>query len=161
MATHYRPAPQVAELVGQLVDDTHRDLEPVRDRIICVFRDPPGRSAGRQEWGRARKVSGLNAFLIARVPDDEIPDEEADFSVFVIEIALEVWAKLDEASRAALVDHELCHCVLDEDDNGDLVLTIVGHDIEEFHGVLSRHGLWREDVERFIRTGADQLSMGV
>lgn len=56
----------------------------------------------------------------------------------------------DDAQFAALVDHELCHCAPKLDDfgspkfnqqTGEPMFTIRGHDVEEFVSVVSRFGI--------------------
>jgi len=59
-------------------------------------------------------------------------------------------ATVDNATFAALVDHELCHCaqVLDDfgspafnSQTGEPLFTIRGHDVEEFVSVVERFGV--------------------
>ncbi|SDU42295.1 putative metallopeptidase [Jiangella alkaliphila] len=61
------------------------------------------------------------------------------------------WELLNEKQRVALVDHELCHFEVIEDDevDGGRRLATRGHDLEEFTAVVERHGLWRPEVEAF------------
>lgn len=151
----YTPAPQVRRLADDLILDHHRHLMGVDIRFVFV--DPIPVSKGKQVWGRARKVGGLNAFLGHRIPEDEIVDGDRDWSFFVIEIARDVWDHLEPAGRMALLDHELCHCDIGEDAEGNRKLVTRAHDIEEFQEVVRRHGLWRPDVESFA--GAVQLTL--
>lgn len=151
----YTPAPQVRRLADDLILDHHKHLMGVPIRYVFV--DPVPTSKGKQVWGRARKVSGLNAFLAAGVGEDEIVHEDSDWSFFVIEIARDIWDHLEPAGRRALVDHELCHCDIGEDSEGNRKLVTRAHDVEEFQEVVRRHGLWRSDVERFA--SAVQLTL--
>ena len=65
------------------------------------------------------------------------------------------------AKRVALVDHELCHCLLDEKADGTPALKLVPHDVEAFIAEVARHGIWREDIQRFheATTEAAQRSL--
>lgn len=111
--------------------------------------------------GKARKISGLNAYLAAEFADDEIPPADRDDTFLVIEIAEKEWVELTTAQRRALVDHELCHFVLDEDDDGNETVSVVGHDLEEFRAVVERHGMWRPDVRAFTDVAVKQLRLDI
>lgn len=157
MTATYRPAPAVARIAGTLIPEHHQDLEDVR--IEYVFRSEAARSGGKLVWGKARKITGLNAFL-ASGDGDELPVDGDDVDeFFVIEIAEDVWRELDEKARRALIDHELSHCGTKVDSDGDLRLTVIAHDLEEFSAVVERHGLWRPDVEDLVKAAwsAEQL----
>lgn len=148
--TTYRPAPAARRIGDDLVARHHPDLEGVR--IEYVFRDKAAKSKGREVWGAARKITGLAAYLAAGLDEHAVDDFVDD--LFVIELAEDVWRRLTDAQRRALVDHELCHCTTTVDDNGAVSLTTVAHDLEEFVAVVERHGLWREDVEVFAASTA-------
>lgn len=144
MAT-YTPAPAAADLAAELIADHHTHLANVP--IVYVHRDPTPKSKGREVLGRARRVTGLNAFLTALAAGEVDPDVvDVDYTFFVMELALEPWLAAGESARIALVDHELCHFAVDDEDGS---LSIIGHDLEEFAAVVERHGLWRDDVRRF------------
>jgi hypothetical protein len=149
----YTPAPAVERVAGTLIRKNHPDLAD--ERIEYVFRSEAAKENGKVVWGKARKVSGLNAFL-ARGEADELDVE--DF--FVIEIAAPVWSVLDAKQREALVDHELTHCTHKTNDKGDVTLALLAHDVEEFKSIIERHGLWRPDLEEFVKAGNLQLSLG-
>jgi len=53
---------------------------------------------------------------------------------FMVEVNVGEWLAMTEEQRWATVDHELCHC-----EPGPAV---VGHDLQEFWGVVERHGLY-------------------
>ncbi len=154
MATTYRPAPSVKRIAQTLIAKHHTDLADVR--IEYVFRSETAKSGGKEVWGKARKISGLNAFLAT---DAEMSDVVPAEDFFVIEIAEPVWTVLGEKERTALVDHELCHCGVQFDEKEELQLVLVPHDVEEFRQVVARHGLWRPDVEAFAATAYEQLQL--
>lgn len=60
-----------------------------------------------------------------------------------------------------MIDHELCHCEVALDANGETKLDEQGrtcyrirkHDIEEFKDVVSRHGVYTRELEEFARAG--------
>jgi hypothetical protein len=157
----YTPAPAVEKTARAVINKWHPHLSDVR--IEYVFRDSPAKSKGRVVLGKARKLSGLNAWL-ARLGDVERDGDGALFrdgdeaqpvdDFFVIEIAEPVWEAMDSEQRFALVDHELSHCIVEESDSG-LQLKVAGHDLEEFEAVVRRHGLWKPDVERFVKAAVE------
>ena len=55
------------------------------------------------------------------------------------------WQASTDKQRLALIDHELCHVILDDDNN----LMLTGHDLEEFRAVVQRHGDWQADITLF------------
>ncbi|HKQ90868.1 MAG TPA: putative metallopeptidase [Blastocatellia bacterium] len=150
MPQEYQPAPEVKEVARRLIDDFHTHLATVRiEYVFCVEQL---KEKGKVVWGRAKKVSGLNAWLA---------DEDRDYGAkspddfFVVEIHRATWLMIDEKSRRALVDHELCHFWVDENGN----LAILGHDLEEFNAVVRRHGLWADDIKFFLEAAGRQKEL--
>ncbi len=154
-AATYLPAPDVAATAMPLIAEYHSDLASAP--IVYVFRSPPSRSRDRIVLGRALRVMGLNAFLVAlaagEAPDDFLDAVAADHTFFVMEIALEYWQDAAPEARAAIVDHELCHFYIDPE-NGEL--KIRAHDLEEFDEVVYRHGAWHEGIRSFVGACAAQ-----
>lgn len=153
----YKLATEAQKIGAGIMEEHHPHLLGVR--VEFLFMDKTPKSKGREVWGRAKKIGGLNAFLA--LGPNTLPEFYADqpFDLFVIEISEEIWERLTARGKAALIDHELSHCEIDEDDEGRVSLAVVGHDITEFSGVLQRHGLWNESVENFVKAGAEQLSL--
>lgn len=80
---------------------------------------------------------------------------------FVIVITAQLWDKADREKRMAMVDHELCHCSFEEDEDGSRTWTIRHHDVEEFTGIIDRHGLWQEPLLEFGAAVGRQLELGL
>lgn len=164
MSIEYKRAPEVEEIANELIAKHHTHL--VNERIEYVFRSTVQKQGGKEIWGKARKISGLNAFLSRSLRDTEMTIEAGDNVVafdpsedyFVIEIAGDVWKFLKPEARVALVDHELTHCGVDWDDEGKKRLVLYPHDLEEFAEVVRRHGLWRQDIKAFFHV-AQQLKL--
>lgn len=150
--TEYWRAPEVERIANELIVKHHDHLSRTDVLIKCVFRDPPAKSRGKLVLGKARKVSGLSAYLVGLEHNDRLDDGEPhDF--FVVEIAHEPWQGLTGRQRHALVDHELCHLDVElPDDEGDRKLCMRSHDLEEFEEVVKRHGLWQPKVVQFAET---------
>jgi predicted metallopeptidase len=147
---NYRPAPEVKEIAEDLIQKYHQHLLDFSVKLEYVFVDKTPKSKGREVWGTCRKVSSLNAFLANA--------QEGTDPFFVIVISEPIWDILPPSSKVALVDHELCHAWAEAsqkeetDGSEDVVkLSIRPHDLEEFACIVRRHGLWREDVEAFVK----------
>ena len=77
---------------------------------------------------------------------------------FIITLDAPMWLTLDDASACALIEHELYHCSikLDKEGNpretpdGDLIFGIRGHDVEQFVAVVERYGAKASHVEKMI-----------
>lgn len=151
MATEYWWADEPKRIAEDLIPKNHDHLIEFTDQIRYVFRDKAAKSNGKQVWGKARKVSGLNAFIAGG------PGE-----FHLVEFAADIWDRLSPRSKRALVDHELCHLNVEEEEkDGELVtvLTIKAHDIEEFTEIVQRHGFWRPDLIDFVSGNAEQLRL--
>lgn len=158
MTTTYWAAPEVEEIAEKLIADYHTHLGD--ERIRYVFRDPPAKTKGHIALGKARKVGGLNAHLVQLVGRERIAGP-VDF--FVVEIAFEPWGQMDEKARIALVDHELCHFEIVEPDKPDdhRKLAIKGHDLEEFHEIVRRHGFWQPSIRELVDAANSQLELNI
>ena len=147
MATKYTPAPDVRAIAEDLIPKYHQHLDGVR--IEYVMGDKTPKHGGKETWGYVRKVSSLPAYL-ASDPADQKGGDVAPF--FVMVISEPVWVNLMPDKRVALVDHELCHCGVEVDDEGNSKLVTIPHDLEEFTSIVRRYGLWREEVRDFFHT---------
>lgn len=68
---------------------------------------------------------------------------------YVIEISGELWDVLDQDTKRILLEHELRHIlVLQNDKSGDWVFKIRKHDLQDFGKIVSRHGVeWIKKVK--------------
>lgn len=111
-----------------------------------LFTNVEAKKRGCQVLGKVRTSNDLIKYF-----------SEADFIMIFPSVA---WKRLSEKQKAALVDHELCHCAKKEQ-KGEIIYFTRGHSIEEFTAVVDRHGLWMEDLERFAVTIQHQLELGI
>jgi hypothetical protein len=142
--TVWTRAPEVEQIAKKVIPNCHKHL--VGAGIVYLWRAVHQTTKGKAVWAKTRLISGLNAYLCAT---EEPGDGEEAEPFFVIEFAYDVWVVLDTAQRLALVDHELCHCLVDEDG----VLSTAPHDLEEFVGIVERHGMWRAEVQALVNAG--------
>lgn len=159
--TTYRPAAAVERIAKELIPQHHDHLATCD--IVYLFVDPPAKSKGSIVWGKASIITGKPAFLLALpkligTDAEHMGADGADYALFVIEIAETIWNHLDDRARRALVDHELSHCWAGEDAEGRFKLATRGHDVEEFQGVIERHGMWRPEIKTFADT-VEQLTL--
>lgn len=142
MATEFWVAEaEVHNIAQSLIDEHHPNLQGVP--ITYLMRCPTAKSNGAEVWGSTSKA---NAKQRALVKED---------IQFIIELASEVWEHLGIFQKRALIDHELCHCGVEVDDEGEAKYSIRGHDIQEFSNIVKRHGKWNDTITYF----ADQLSL--
>lgn len=128
-----------AERIGaRLIEQFHEHLGGAR--ILYLFTNQERTRNLRTVLGTAQKLPALQKFLSSGAEEDVVEGYD-----FLILLSSDEWRRLGQDQRVALVDHELCHCWADE--NG--AWKIRGHDLEEFHDIVARHGLWKQDVKVF------------
>lgn len=149
--TRWWDAPEVRAIAEEVIETTpdHANLADASVHIEYLFRDEPRKGHGRTLLGHTSTVTGRNAYMATN-------GELAAF--YVVEIAWPLWRSLTAAQQRALVDHELCHCDVSWDDDGNPKLGLRGHDVEEFAAIVRRHGFWQADVTRFSQAVAEQLT---
>ncbi len=60
------------------------------------------------------------------------------------------------------MDHELMHCARGEDDKqGNPKWYIQPHTVEDFVGIIQRHGLWTTELKHLVQANSEyeQLSL--
>ena len=135
-------------LMEDLIDKHHSHLKDAKMAICWRFGWNQD-ADGRLSLGRAKKASDLDRAL-----------KEYDFAIL---LNWEAWNKggLDQAQKAAVIDHELCHCQVVVDRNGETktdeegrtVYRVRKHDVEEFKDVVSRHGLYTSELASLAEAG--------
>lgn len=169
----YSEAVEARELGVMLIERVTEHAH-LNDALIgYVFRD--------DELTRRGKVTAAEAILVERILQSEkrygrivrwailriLPQFETLPPDFLILIDRNIWEGMGIEERVALVDHELSHCwyATAEDgvtqkfhQDGSPMWAIRGHDLEEFCGVVTRNGLWNEDLAMFARAVIDRLA---
>lgn len=170
-----------AQIGHELISKVHWHLADVP--VLFMFQDEPDKVKGKVALATARKLGAKEVPYLQMAIDagadgfDQMPGfaegaicrDMSGYSqvgnemetVFVITVWEKAWERLSRRQRVALIDHELCHCaIIEDEETGRLKATMVGHDIEEFNGVVQRHGQWLEDVTNFIDAcKSGQISM--
>lgn len=131
----YKLAPEIYEnYVVKIINNHRNDLSNAK--IVTMFRRGKWYKKNMETWGSAKKVS----------PEMRVLTGPADFLIIV---NAEIWKGLSEAERLALVDHELLHCVREDDDkNGNPRYGLRNHDFEGFYAEVRRHGIWSPGLKR-------------
>jgi predicted metallopeptidase len=139
----YRLADQPDAIARVLIRAIHNEL--LNASIVYLFRERTTSGKDQVKLGHASRAAGRLHFLT-----------EHDF---VLEFNWEAWRDLTAEQRVALVDHELCHCTMD-DESGNYAMR--PHDVEEFGEIVHRWGLWKSDLMQFgpvVRTAMAQTEM--
>jgi len=138
------------DIMNSLISQHHCHLAEAK--IALAWREgwKPDKD-GNLHVGQCRKASDL---------DRELHDYD-----FIILLNREVFngVQFSTDQKTAILDHELCHADVEYDEEGDLLRNMDGrvcyrirrHDIEEFHQIVKRHGLWRDGLARFIKAATE------
>jgi len=132
---------EAIEIGEKLIEKFHSHL--VGERVEFVFTSKTPTSGGREKWGSASKLGGLNAWLC----DDERQNEVFPKPFFIIKLSWQIWKQLESEQKIALVDHYLAHCNFNEKGNPVLLLP----DCKEFNQIMERHGAWNENIIRLLK----------
>lgn len=149
-ARYVRAEEEVGPMLDELLREHHGDLLAARFGMLFVEKAPKNKGA-------------IVYASVAPFPAKMQPffgDEAYDY---LLTVSADVWNRATAAQRSAMLDHELCHCVGEEDDDGEMTWGTVGHDLEEFVAVVRRHGIWRRDMElvRQAFAGAKPMAGGL
>lgn len=128
-----------------LIKKHHPDLASLN--IGFLFRDAATISRGHITMGMAVKVDDRNHIFNGKD--------------VIIEIARDVWDRLDDELKVVLMDHELSFIGVELDDKGSTVLTSNGRpkvfikhpDVSEFSTVLDRYG----DTHKRFRSAVEAM----
>ena len=134
---------QAERMADVLITQFHPELRNVA--VKYLFQENMG-SALRTVWGKAAKTPARWLYLTS--------------IDFVITFNWTVWKELTIPQRAALVDHELEHCFVEETAEGTK-LVLHPHDLEEFNTTVRRWGLWRSNVANFIDAARPQMELAL
>lgn len=145
---HAGKVTEAYRIMEELIKKHHAHLAEAKIAIAWRF-GWNANADGQLKLGQAKKGSDL---------DRELHEHD-----FVILLNHEAWNQggLNEKQKIALIDHELCHCEVAMDSNGETKFDEQGrtcyrirkHDIEEFKDVVSRHGVYTRELEEFARAG--------
>jgi hypothetical protein len=116
----------------------HTDLAAQDARLCILMRSPAATRRGKTVLGTAAKASAKDCALLG---------EDVQF---IITLSQDDWKVMPDRQKRALLDHELCHCRAEVDDDGETKWSLAGHDIEEFTDILKRHGAWNDSIVQVV-----------
>ncbi len=128
------PTEIAGRLIAEIPDHTeHRHLQYAE--IMWLYTSKALKDRGRSVVAKVTKVSELAQAMMVGDSDEGVPD-------FVVVVSADKWETLTEQQQAAVVDHELCHMYMAD----CAIPTLLPHDLQEFRGVVERHGLYTSDL---------------
>lgn len=141
------------EFIEDLESEPYKILDEMRH-----FHEDIKEAAIALAWQKNITPDTDNHLLLGKCV--KVSDLQKEFAAydFIIILNREVWEDLEfgEDRKRALLDHELCHAAgaYDKDgpkydERGRRVFRVRGHDIEEFHIIVKRHGCYKQDLEFF------------
>lgn len=121
-----------------LIKKYHSHL--INAKIAYLYKNKPMMKGGKTIFATAEKCSPKSKALITYAGTGEAFD-------FIITINYTEWQNLSDRQKAAVLDHELSHCLVqDNDETGETEFKLVSHDLEEFASIVSRHGLYMDSI---------------
>jgi predicted metallopeptidase len=134
--TQYDWAETVEELAKELIPKHHSHL--VNCKIAYLYKNKEMKSKGRKVVATAEKISAKNHKLSGYH--------------FLITVAYPTYNELSDAQKRAIIDHELEHCFVEDDEQtGEPKYKLLPHDVEEFGSIIMRHGLYTTSLVKLGR----------
>jgi len=138
----FDPADAVEKIAKKLIPKYHSHL--VTSKIAYLFKNKKKKTKGREVVATAEKISPKHYALCGYH--------------FLITAFYPTWTGLSDKQKLAVVDHELEHCFVEDDEKtGEPKYSILPHDVEEFGVIIKRHGLYTTDLVRIGRVVEDAL----
>jgi hypothetical protein len=135
----------VKTLAAKLISAHHGGIAEAK--ICYLARTGKWEKRGKAVYGSAEVVSKKHKHL-------------TDFD-FIITVGYRTWNVADDKCKLAIVDHQLSHCCKDVDKEGNPKYYIQDHSVEDFAGIVRRHGLWSAELRIMVDANAEhkQVSM--
>jgi len=148
MATFRKADPDVFALVAKTLKDTYPELKELGVTVQCLFAYPPTNPSTGEPTGPALRHHGYPAAAVIKVTSHA--DRVAGLADAVLKVDADWWKGASDESKAALIDHEICHLEVATDDEGNpkyddamrpkLRSRPHDHEVGLFAAVVSRHG---------------------
>lgn len=136
MADIFKANENIVARVKRIIKDNHPELFLIQDEIAVLIREKAGKRGGRVVYGKTMKAPKILEIL-----------GDTDYK-FIIEIAGDEWQNLSSPQQEALLDHQLCACRAEEDEEtGDVRYFVAPPDIGYYYDELDRHGNWRPELD--------------
>lgn len=139
----FDPAEEVEQIAKKLIAKNHSHLATCK--VAYLFKNRAIKAKGRNVVATAKKISAENRVLSGYH--------------FLITVAYPTWKELDDKVKLAVVDHELEHCFVDDDEKtGEPKYSILDHDVADFRSIILRHGLYTVDLVQFGTVASNALA---
>ena len=169
----FLPAPELADWVkttfcsenGQLFNPDHAHLTDID--LCFLWAGVCSQRQGRQILGEAKLIGPSQPSWSRQMVDWQMKQWFGGLPLALITIDAEYAATCGDAEFCALIEHELYHLAHATDDfgmprftkQGDVVLAMRPHDVEEFVGVVRRYGSKAAGVEALVAAAAMKPEM--
>lgn len=124
---------KIVDIANEIIEKYHPELKD--EKVAYIIRYSTWTKNGKQVLGSAKKCSEKETLLTGY-----------NFIITLSNLVL----NMPSNTIKAIIDHELSHCGVDEDDYGEKKRYIIGHDLEDFAHIIKRHGLYSEDAKYFM-----------
>jgi len=122
----------VREIMLKLISQYHPHLALVDSEIAIIFKAKASKSKGQVVLGSPKKAGAILKVL-----------GKGEYK-FILEIAADEWQSLSDTQRIAFMDHLLCGCKVEEnEEDGTIKCSLVSPDVQFYYQELERHGDWR------------------
>lgn len=139
-------APDIERIAYKLIEAKLPDW-PEDCKVRFLWKAKGGRSGGKGIYGKTVKAGGLVAYGM-----------EADFVIWlaadlVHDMAFTNW------QVEALLYHEMLHVGVEQDEDGKVSYSVIGHDFEGFRSEIAEYGFWSIDTKAIARTIQGRLAL--
>lgn len=151
----FAPAPEVLEwLTAEILEDTgklhnpdHQHLRSLDLRVLWA--SGASRSKGKMVVGTAEEVLFRASAWVKGRQEQQMRDWFGRVPEYLITLDATYCSRVSDTGFCALVEHEMYHIAQKLDEfgspaftkDGDPKVGIMGHDVEEFIGVVRRYGV--------------------
>jgi len=146
MSDVWEAGKDVMAVVQHYIANHHPTLASVDKDIAVLFKEKATKRGGQVVLGTSKKAPHIL---------DILGRKDTNFK-FIIEIAADEWATLTNAQQGALIDHLLCACRVEiDEETAELKCSIASPDVAFFWDELKRHGDWRTRPQQEEGSSAD------
>ena len=130
------------DMSKQLIAKYHEHL--INAKIAYLYKNKPIVKGGRLVIATAEKCNPKTKALCTY-------SEEGESFDFIITISYKAWNNLSDSQKLAVLDHELSHCMVSDDEKtGEPLFQLISHDFEDFYSVIKRNKLYSKDLETLV-----------
>jgi hypothetical protein len=134
MIKTFEEDPELVTLANAIITKHKLDLNSVTIRYVLV-----GPYISKTVHGRCLKANNELKFFGA--------------CDYLIEFSKDIWELLDDKTKEALMFHELLHPLIKTSTKGQMVPSIVDHDIKDFRRIIKEYGPdWFQNFRDIVKS---------